>query len=293
MGYHYTPNAHLKRFAIDNKPHEVYQYDKVEGKFRTKPTRKAAQEVEYYADTVEKHLNRSIEVPGNKCVDKLMNWRALNFSERQQFAAYVFNMHARGPYSRKRNERIARRLVPSERKKFDSVRKYLVLQASQLHDIKLAARAQAALLELDKAVENIYEKSDFVQSLIKKPHESPLSAAIIFAMDWHLIVAPPETFFITSDTPATFFECYGLIDIDCEVTFTMSKKIALIGTSYQANGSTIWHHRSTPDYIEEINRRIISTTDRYVFSSQKADWIVGFAQDPELKSKCLRIRWGT
>lgn len=291
MRCHFTPNSHLKRFAIAGRPYDIFQYDKDERRYRTKATKNVGFENKFYPDNVEVELNLYKERPGNKCIDKVLSLRDLDRRERSIFSDYVFNLHARGRYSRKRSQRIIAALVQEERRELELWRSRLIFESSQIQDIRLTLRAQKLLPEIERALSVVHLGSEFINTLTNTPHDSNLGVMIISEMDWHFVKPAEGTFFVTGDTAATFFESYGLLDDRCEITITISKSLAMIGTNYNAHGRTFWHFKDTGRFTEEINRRIVSTCDRYIYSPERVDWIPGFSLDPSLQSKCSRILW--
>ncbi len=106
-------------------------------------------------------------------------------------------------------------------------------------------------------------------------------------MSWHLIPAQQGMHFLTCDTPAHIFESLGLRSPGAEFTITLSKDFALVAENTHNYG--VYYNNTSSQLTKEINRRILSHAERFVFSSFKADWIaqVAHKEIPNLN----RIDW--
>ena len=133
---------------------------------------------------------------------------------------------------------------------------------------------------LDEIPQNVID-------IIRRPHFSESTVECIFNMCWHILPVHPGMHFVTCDTPAHSFECFGLGNLESEYTITLSKDFALIGEHKRK--SRICYERSNAKLVKEVNRRILSHAERFVFSPRKVDWIEAVAQkkDPFLS----RISW--
>ncbi len=126
-----------------------------------------------------------------------------------------------------------------------------------------------------------------LQGQIRRPFWSERTVECIHNMFWHVLPTPPGSYFVTCDTPAHFFDCFGVGTRDSEYTITLSKDFALIGEHKWNWG--IGYEKPQTRITKEINRRLLSHTERFVFSPKKEDWIDVVAQktDPYLS----RINW--
>jgi hypothetical protein len=94
-------------------------------------------------------------------------------------------------------------------------------------------------------------------------------------------------YFVTCDTPAHFFEGLGVGRPDSEFTFPVSKDFALIGEHCRNWGMVF--EKPQVQLAKEVNRRVLSNAERFVFSPKREAWIEKVAQktDPYLS----RIKW--
>lgn len=277
MGHHYTPKAHLKRFEIEEKSDHVWMYDKTRRTFKALPIDAVAQEPGYYPDDIEIKLNFDVEIPGNSCVEKLLRKENLTPDERESMSAYLVNMRTRGPRQRKQSNLTARKLLPETineaRQALSELETESVGQCEDMKKIKIL-QTQLEVLEQRCA----YEPLQFIDRLVRTPFNSDNTTLGIFEMCWEIVPCANSMFFITSDTPAHFFEGLGIGRDGSEFTFPLSKNFALVGHNRGSKGSTRFHSRSLPRTTKEINRRVISTTERFVFGPSKKDWIETLAQ---------------
>lgn len=262
MGHHYTPQKHLSRFECSERKHHIWQYDKSTGNFSSKPLsiKEVAQEKGYYPEDIETSLNFNVEIPANRCIEKILRRETPNWEESHDLAAYIITMASRGPLHRKKNNLRLKRI-------FDETLlevKPLIMKAfhGQLREKKLIELAE---IKFDS-------KNPQIERLIKTPFQSNRAIECIKNMCWEIAPAPESMQYITGDTPAHFFEGIGIGRVDSELTITLSKNIALIG-----------HHRHSPRTINfrkpnrqitmEINRRMISASVRFIYVSKPEDWI--------------------
>jgi hypothetical protein len=125
---------------------------------------------------------------------------------------------------------------------------------------------------------------------IRRPFWSERAVECIHNMYWHIVPAPQGTYFVTSDTPAHLFDCYGVGTPESEYTITLSKGFALIGEHTRKWGIKFEKPRACAQIAKEINRRILSHAERFVFSPRKDGWIATVAQ--KTAPYLSRIRWG-
>ncbi len=284
MGSHYTPQAHLRRFEIEEKPGLVWMYDKTTRDWKELPIIKVAQEPGYYDPGVEVALNEDIEIPGNRCIEKLIRQEHLTDIEREEAATYIMHMATRGPRQRRKSQALLPQLlddvISKIRKEFeDCIEK----------DEKVANIAKQQLEQLNRLEEKYSgEIPSFALQQTRIPFLSERLVQAIFDMAWHLLPASPNMYFITSDTPAHFFDGHGIGTEDSEFTITLSKEMALIGEHRGSRG--IWVEQSESKFTKEINRRLLSNTERFVFSPRYEQWIDVLCQKEKLF--CSLIRWG-
>lgn len=273
---HYTPQAHLKRFEIAEKPEFIWMYDKKTEKFKEIHVSNVAQEPHYYPPDVEDDLNHLVEIPGGYCIDKLLRAESLTQKERHDLSVYLFTMRSRGPRQRSKAEKTAERVFPEVLAETREMIQYWKENAETEDERQLAKSKLSEFEELEQRWQQ--KPPDFLERLIKTPHIGQLTVKAIREMTWEILPVAPGMQFITSDTPAHYFESLGLGDKECQFTFTITKDAALVGHYRGKPGSTLYHRPISPYMTKEINRRILSTTERFVFCSRKETWICAAAK---------------
>ena len=100
--------------------------------------------------------------------------------------------------------------------------------------------------------------------------------------------APANAQFLTGDNPAFFFEGFGLGTPRAELTFPIASDLALFGC-WQGHKADLIHIQARPVLVRELNRRVASGSERFVFFHSEQAWVstVADKQDPHLSE----IRW--
>ena len=283
MGHHYVPQAHLRRFEIPEKPGSIWMYDKQAKIFRDLPIKNVAQEAEFYTPDVESWLARQIESPSNPIIAKLRSNMRLSNAERTQLSIYMMTMATRGPKLRRESFGLVPEALLST---YENVKKELEdWIAEEGPDVEFA-RARLKELEVVRAkFENDIPKNIIEQ--IRTPYLSDNCIEAVHNMAWHIIPAPPTMHFVTGDTPAHFFQELGVGTLQSEFTFTVSSDLALIGEHTRKPAITIYEDPQSA-IAKEINRRIISHADRFVFSRKNDGWVKTLA---DKKPNVGKIEW--
>lgn len=113
---------------------------------------------------------------------------------------------------------------------------------------------------------------DNVRRQILSPWPSDVVINAVQRMTWRLIRPTKTAYFLTSDNPAYFFEGYGLGTPEAELTFPLSADLALVASHQGEQGTTIYLSER-PAVIKEINRRVASGAEQFVFFRQHAHWV--------------------
>ncbi len=272
MGHHYTPRAHLRRFKIDGSKDLIWMFDKKSKSFVQAAIGKVAQEPEFYDEDIEKGLAQDIEGPSNAVIGKILNRENLDNAERTQFSMYLVTMATRGP-------RLRRKAIEHAPESLKSV---VIENRTQIEkwieengdDVELQ---KSRLKELEVLEEQYASQiPQHVMNLIRIPFWSPRTVEFVHKMRWHIIPAPPHAYFVTSDTPAHFFDSYGVGNQKSEFTFPISKSLALIGEHQHSWG--IAYEEPDEWMVGEVNRRILSVCERFVFAPH---------QDPNIETMAL------
>ena len=84
-------------------------------------------------------------------------------------------------------------------------------------------------------------------------------------MTWRIIDIPRDRLLVTADGPAHYFESLGLGSVESELTFPIDSTSVLIG-SYTGDPKSTLHLRGKTELVKEVNRRMITCAERFVFS---------------------------
>lgn len=286
MGHHYVPQEYLRGFAAASSPKALWQYDKDVKSFSSKPAsiKKIAQRRQFYDDATEADLNQLVEIPGNQVLRKLRGGDLLlSDQEKLNLSVYIATMMKRVPHSRVRGEAIAPKALA---KVADRLRARIRDEVAT--GLVSPERAALALDETDR-VETMF--SEDVPAEVRKQIESPWPTErivdAVYGMHWRFAQETDGQFFITTDNPAFFFSGRGLGRSNSELTFPVSRTLAIFGSWSPTRRKNLVIRSS--QFVKEANRRLISDATRFVYSQFNRDWIakVSSKKAPYLSE----IRW--
>lgn len=282
MGKHYVPQEYLRGFGSSPDRTLIWMYDKRSSEWTNPAISKAAQERDYYPPEIEAELNQQIEGPGHKTMKALRAGQTLGSTEWSDLLLYIAVMLMRVPRKRRKGREAVPQVLESTLSRFRG-------EIESLRHSGNVNRVSAALDLLDRLeAQYTVTPPDSVQEQISSPWPSDKIAGAVGSMTWRLVAIPGNHHLITSDNPAYFFESLGLGNIDSELTFPVSPTLALMG-SRQGQPQTVLEVTAKPALVKEINRRMVSGAERFVFTHKKASWIEAVASksNPSLN----RIRW--
>ncbi len=282
MGLHYVPQKYLRGFAEIGNDKAIWMYDKKLGKFTNPGIKSVAQEAGFYSDEVEQQLNELIEKPANRVLDKLRSKKKIDEIERIHLSVYIATMIKRVPKRRK----MALSMAPSFiEKNINEIRNQVEEWASTTENKSLAERRLNEIREIETSFRK--KIPEFIIDQVRLPWASQEMVDLVSAMFWY-VVSPKEEYFITSDNPAYFFEAYGIGNQKSEMTFPISRDLALF-TSWKGTQNSIVYREVRRQIVRQANKRIASGADRFVFSHRKEDWIAKISDNP--KPYLSRIEW--
>ena len=97
---------------------------------------------------------------------------------------------------------------------------------------------------------------DNVREQMRSPWPTESVIDLVYRMHWRFVCADGDEYFLITDNPAFFFECYGLGTENSELTFPVSSSLAIFGSwTPVINGNRV--SRRT-QFVKEANRRLIS-----------------------------------
>lgn len=93
-------------------------------------------------------------------------------------------------------------------------------------------------------------------------------------MTWTFLTFDERPAFLTCDNPVFFFPQFGIGKAESELSFPISSNIMLWGTRRTNLAEGYFPTRTV--IVKEMARRIASVATRFVFHSEKEDWILPF-----------------
>ncbi|MGB7295705.1 MAG: DUF4238 domain-containing protein [Candidatus Aminicenantales bacterium] len=284
MGHHYVPRKYLRGFADPNNPGKIWMYDKHSHRFTHASIISVAQEASYYSEDAERQLSEFVEGPAHKVLKKLRCGDSINDNERMRLALYVATMLMRVP----RRRRKAFEMLPSVREDVINRATLIITQWAKTSMVAPALKLKR-FAELERAREKLRaQPPEEVVKKIRAPWPSEKVLACVIGMTWRIASAGDAGFFLTSDNPAFFFEAYGLGRPESELTFPLASELALLGSWQGAPNETIFV-KAKPSLMKEVNRRIASGAERFVFYRGREDWVAQLAERRNLRLN--RIIW--
>lgn len=284
MGYHYVPQEYLKGFQTADEPGLIWMYDKELRRFVKAAITAVAQQADYYDQEAERELSRSVEGPAHITLGKVRRRERLSGDDRLRLALYVGTMIMRVPARRRR----AWELVPSALEDSMNEVRALINDWAQRTDADQPLVARR-LTEVDAVQEKLYlEPPSSVTDQIRSPWPSERVLGCVYNMTWRIVSTDRRNCFLTSDNPASFFEGYGLGSAEAELTFPLSSDLALLA-NWQGPQRSLIILQGKPLIVREVNRRVASGAERFVFYHEERDWVAALANKP--RPYLSRILW--
>jgi hypothetical protein len=284
MGHHFVPQRYLRNFEDSEQPGLIWLHDKRGGTPRAVSIKNVFQAKKFYADETEKRLAAEIEAPCGKAMEKLVHGQTINEEERFSIARYTDVMLKRVPSHRP----WVATLIPDALSVTFANARGILRQAEidgQANPELIARRRQ----EIDD-IERKYSRETPQWAIDKAndPMPSDVITQTFCGMTWRVLVSLGPQFFITTDNPAFFFRGYGLGNDQVEVSFPLSTTHAL-HCSWQRAGSDLVFMQVNQRTVREINRRLVSQTERLALYHKPATWIFNILSKPDLYLS--RIQW--
>ena len=283
MGQHYVPQHYLRGFEVSNQPGMIWMYDKIAKTSKCLPIKLVAQESGYYEEADERALADQIELPALHSLAALRRRQHLDDDDRIRLAIYVASLMVRVP--RRRAKALA--IYPDTLQETATRHREQWEQWADSPDADSAVVARG-LAEIERVERKFAaDPPSEVVKLIRSPRPSPRYAELLYAMTWRVIVSDSEKF-ITSDNPAYFFEAYGIGNPESEVSCPLAPDVGLhMSRQGERCGLGFVHGRRAT--VKEMNRRVATGAERFVFSSERAPWLTSVCDKPN--PYLQRILW--
>ncbi|EDM65954.1 hypothetical protein PE36_08131 [Moritella sp. PE36] len=279
---HYVPKSHLKRFTIDGEKSLIWAFDKIKGEYErlTSSINKICAEDYYYYQidpngdvdhTLLEDVLSEIEMVGNNLIDKILGSRSLHYvpingAQKGELAFYIALLMFRGPSFRDGIAEI-----------------YGQIARQTLNKVWDNAKVPKPLQELveKEGLSNVIDLQ--INSTVSLEHmaKSAQAAALEFLKkEWVLINAPEGSNFVTGDVPVVFSPYHQSVgDVGpahplAEILYPISKDTALILTPSNDPKEYILVGEYNDALLHEINTKISGAATKYVYSSEKFNWLV-------------------
>lgn len=283
MGQHYVPRHYLRGFEVPDQPGMIWTYDKTAKTSRCLPIKSVAQESGYYEEADETALANQIEGPALHSLVALRRQERVDDDGRIRLAIYVASLMTRVPRRRAKGLELLPEALQSTVSKYREILNQWA--DSPKVDTSLVAQwlTEIEMIERKFAVDPPPE----VMNQIRSPWPSLRYVRVIDAMTWR-IIGSDSVNFVTSDNPAYFFEAYGIGTPEAEVCCPLAPDVAL-HMSRQGEPRGLRFVRGRKYLVKEINRRVATGAERFVFGAEAAPWLKGVCD--KAKPYLSRIRW--
>lgn len=269
MGHHFVPQRYLRNFESPGRPGFIWLHDKQGDSPNHVSIAKVAQAKGFYSAKTEDILARHVEAPANIVIRKLINGTPITSVERLQLSYYIGVMMKRIPAQRRRSTEmmpgVLKEVVSNLRQELKSI----------AHDMQTDPELLVRRLREVDAAESKFARQPppAVLERIREPWPSEGMLRALFGMTWRVLVSAGPLYFLTTDNPAFFFRAYGLAQQKAELSFPLSTTHALHG-SWQPAVADLVFLRATQAIVKEINRRLVSETERMGFYHEAAPWLL-------------------
>jgi hypothetical protein len=279
MGDHYLPRYYLKGFLEDSRREKICRYEKGKTQVITASLTKVAQENDLYSPELETYLNTEIEVPSKEILDKIRAFRKISPTEKLKFSEYIVVMMARIPEMR---IKVGAWFEKIKEPAFDNFETDLIRMLT-LHPDKKEI-IERRLKELREIREKGRIKPEGVWHGVIAPERFPKILWAIQNMTWRFLVSK-DSGFLTGDNPIFYPKDIGLKDIRAELSFPISKDVALLAT--WPVDKDCQFRSAKESAVKEINRRTVSFALRYVFYHRYEQWIINLVNKGKTRIRKL------
>jgi hypothetical protein len=228
--------------------------------------KRVAQENDLYSPELERYLNTEIEVPSREILDKIRALRKITPVEKKKFSEYLIVMILRIPEMR---IKVGVWFEKNKEPTFDNFETMLRMMLNSRPDKRKIIETH--LKELKEIRENERIRPEGVWHEVIAPERLPRALLIIQNMKWRFVVSR-DPGFLTGDNPVFYPKGIGLKHIESELSFPISKDVALLATWIR--GKDCQFHSAKETAIQEINRRSVSLALRYVFYHRHEQWVI-------------------
>ena len=281
MGKHFLPRFYLKGFTEEPGSLYLWVYEKGGKKPYRTNIKNVAQETKMYSDDTEAYLAQMVESPAAEVIQKICNLKTISVDEKRVLAGFISVLFKRTPKGRKRAEKWFEEFAPeyfarleqeleNMKERLPDKREIIEKRLREVKELRLSGRIRAA---------EIWETA-------LPAEKTPGITDALRNMTWVFWVSKKRMAFLTSDSAIFFFESMGVSHLHAEVTFPVSSRITLWAT-WRKDLKDRTYSLAKPQIIRELNRRTVSTAERFVYSPLPEEWILKLTSKKRLR--LLRI----
>lgn len=222
---HIIPRHHLKQFTNDagcifTYPNPDKHLDaQCKSKGGGRVVNNTASEIGYYSSRIEKVLDKKFEYPGSRIAQKILDKQEITSDERNFFAEYLASFIYRVPRTEKHIHDLASETI----EEWKSVEHFMQFRSQS----NVPPFSEAEYFEIlndlnwkDKVSRKIWE------NMIETEHQQIYEA--LLSREWWVAEVIGDEYFITSDNPLFYSITSGLADRNIQITFPLSKKMAMV-----------------------------------------------------------------
>lgn len=279
---HYVPRFLLEYFSSDKS---LWVYDRKVKKYRPQSAKTTAGENSYYTFTkkggelssvLEEMFSQIEGVASGLIKDLASGKNNLDLQAKADLATFIAALYLRVPSSFSRTEEMSVKMTKefmSRATRFDEHFKKGMehIEKNLGTTISEEERKNIRKTFIDKNYDLRFSKEHMLKSMMQMFQEFYL----IFAqMEWHVLRAPNNKAFITSDNPALTFNIkpegfwgsgIGILAPNCETTVVLTPKLCIF-LSQKHNPDAIEYVTANPELVDNINFRIAVCSSRFVVS---------------------------
>ncbi len=266
---HYVHQGYLSRFASRKNGSRFYiwVYDKAQYSFVETNISNIAAERGFYLPEDETKLDKFVEDPSKRIIDKLIRQEPINEGEREQFSHYLAVTLKRVPANRQRGRDLYPKVLDKTFDKVDSF--FRMLEKLDGVDRALVAFHRQAAQYYKQQFQ--IEAPPQVHDIMLSPWPTKRLVETIKSMSWNVLSARGPTFLLTSNNPVFFFSAYGLENEESELCFPLSTNSILLCNRQRREDLGFGVADET--LVCEMNRRVASEATRYVFYHRPETWV--------------------
>jgi hypothetical protein len=266
MGQHYIPQHYLRSFCAPLSSSEIWVYEKGNERIFNTNVWTAANENHRWPKEIEEYLEKKIETPANRVLDKIQNRQILTNAEKDVLSAYIITMMERVPEGLKRTKEI----FPKVREEvFEGLEKSILKLIEENPSKKEILQQRLKELPYYKTkYENEFPQEIWYRSI--SANTFPRTRLVLPTMTWRFLTSDKKQPFLTNDNPVFYFKSLGIARPNSEITFPISSEIALWATWDNVKECFLL---AKEPIVQEINRRTASNTTRFAYYSMEANWV--------------------